>query len=385
MFRFRGVLLWICFGFSVLKAQQNLVTTIRVQVPFETEWLSNFSPSLQRDLQPILKQLAVDTSLITFAQWLIKWDSMCMPLQPVLQEQLALLFPLSSGVTLSDTSAWQRFLFSIQQKQVNDKSRVERILKRRLQQFDMGYHAMQWIRYDQIHIQFKENQNITDLKLLLEPAMKLSFWVVTKNDISKNKMFQNTECDELVDSFNSLIHIKKKDEINNVLFSPAIGYTLQQDTFAVNQLIYELNAQSCFLNQFRFMWGAHVEVSGNELHYLFALKPGSNGKASISGDFVSKAKAQLSAYGEDSYEVSMEMKEKAHEAWAKLTAQCAKNQSFIAVVIDDYVHCSPRVMSEISKGRSVISGNFSKMEAERIAHLLTIGSLPFPLVVRNFN
>ena len=50
----------------------------------------------------------------------------------------------------------------------------------------------------------------------------------------------------------------------------------------------------------------------------------------------------------------------------------------IAIVLDGFVYSYPTVQSEISGGRSSISGDFSVNEAKDLANILKSGKLPAP-------
>jgi SecD/SecF fusion protein len=52
------------------------------------------------------------------------------------------------------------------------------------------------------------------------------------------------------------------------------------------------------------------------------------------------------------------------------------------MVVDNYVYTCPKVMSQIPNGRSSITGNFTKEEAEDLANLLNLHSLPAFKVIK---
>ena len=60
--------------------------------------------------------------------------------------------------------------------------------------------------------------------------------------------------------------------------------------------------------------------------------------------------------------------------WARLTKNNIGQQ--IAIVLDDYVYSYPVVQTEISEGRSSISGNFTVAEAKDLANILKSGKMP---------
>ena len=64
--------------------------------------------------------------------------------------------------------------------------------------------------------------------------------------------------------------------------------------------------------------------------------------------------------------------------WKNLTAAAAPQKECVAIVLDDFVYSFPTVNSEISGGRSSITGRFSIDEAKDLANVLKAGKLPTP-------
>jgi SecD/SecF fusion protein len=75
-------------------------------------------------------------------------------------------------------------------------------------------------------------------------------------------------------------------------------------------------------------------------------------------------------------EVTMNMNPTGARVWKKMTGDNVGK--FVAVLMDDLVYSSPRVISEISGGRTSISGHFSTEEATDLANILKSGKLPAP-------
>lgn len=71
------------------------------------------------------------------------------------------------------------------------------------------------------------------------------------------------------------------------------------------------------------------------------------------------------------------MNDEAALEWKRITANNIGES--IAIVLDDNVFSYPVVQSEIEGGKSTISGNFSKNEANDLAGILNSGSLPVRL------
>ena len=75
-------------------------------------------------------------------------------------------------------------------------------------------------------------------------------------------------------------------------------------------------------------------------------------------------------------EVSMTMNSEGAKQWKRLTAENIGKS--VAIVLDGFVYSFPTVQSEISGGRSQITGNFTINEANDLANILKSGKLPAP-------
>ena len=80
-----------------------------------------------------------------------------------------------------------------------------------------------------------------------------------------------------------------------------------------------------------------------------------NGKAPLEGDVVTDAKDEFDQYSKPA--VSMSMNSDGARRWAQLTKQNIGRS--IAIVLDNYVYSAPNVNTEITDGRSQITGHFT--------------------------
>ncbi len=110
----------------------------------------------------------------------------------------------------------------------------------------------------------------------------------------------------------------------------------------------------------------------------------SDGNEVMSGSDIKKATA---AYGKptgsevtDENYVELTFQSDAVEKFAQVTAaEAAKDNGYIAIVMDDQIISAPRVSQEINSETCVISGNFTAASAKDLANLINIGQLPFTL------
>ena len=76
------------------------------------------------------------------------------------------------------------------------------------------------------------------------------------------------------------------------------------------------------------------------------------------------------------YAVYLNMNAQGAREWKRLTGENIGRR--IAIVLDDLVYSAPNVETEIPNGNSIISGNFTDVEALDLANILKAGSLPAP-------
>ncbi len=123
------------------------------------------------------------------------------------------------------------------------------------------------------------------------------------------------------------------------------------------------------------MWTNQQFDPSDELFQLVAIKVNTHdGRAPLEGDVVTNARSVTSQQG--SYEIDMTMNSEGAKTWARLTK--ANIDKSIAIVLDGYVYSFPTVQSEISGGRSQITGDFTPQEAKDLANILQSGKMPAP-------
>lgn len=182
---------------------------------------------------------------------------------------------------------------------------------------------------------------------------------------------------------------------NNPLFSvlriaqssgPVVGYALASDTAKVNQYFSMKQVKEVLPRDLRLKWGvkgvAQETLTGDKkdkqlLFELVAIRvTNRDGKAPLEGNVITDARADFGQQGGSNAEVSMTMNAEGAKTWARLTKENIGKS--IAIVLDDYVYSFPRVNTEITGGRSQITGNFSPEEAKDLANVLKSGTMPAP-------
>lgn len=253
------------------------------------------------------------------------------------------------------------------------------------------------------NLEFWETFNLTEIYGDLEKANAIIAESIASTEEAAPKA-EETVKNEVVnslDSLNSVLanqdaanadSIKQMEEFAkaNPLFSklmisnsngqliptPAIGVVSVRDTATVMEYLNMRKVKEVLPRELAFRWTVKP-VDEKGLYYeLVAIKiTDRDGKAPLEGNVITDARDDLSQFTGGST-VSMTMNPEGAKAWAKLTKENIGRS--IAIVLDDMVYSFPNVNSEITGGRSEISGNFTPQEAKDLANVLKSGKMPAP-------
>ncbi|MBK8806737.1 MAG: protein translocase subunit SecDF [Bacteroidales bacterium] len=161
----------------------------------------------------------------------------------------------------------------------------------------------------------------------------------------------------------------------NLFSGPVAGVSHVKDTGTVNSYLALEQVKRIMPKDLKFLWTIKAMDESGNLFQLIALKLPKDGKAPLDGDAITNAGIDY-ADNATSAGVSMSMHSEGAQVWARLTKENI-NKS-IAIVLDNYVYSFPNVNSEITGGRSSITGNFTINEARDLANVLKSGKLPAP-------
>ena len=166
-------------------------------------------------------------------------------------------------------------------------------------------------------------------------------------------------------------------QLNSSGQGPVIGYANYKDTADINKYLAMPEIKADLPKDLRLKWGAspsEFDKKGQTFE-LYAIKSTErNGKAPLEGDVVTDAKDEFDQYSKPA--VSMTMNSDGARRWAQLTKQNIGRS--IAIVLDNYVYSAPNVNSEITGGRSQITGHFTPEQAKDLANVLKSGKMPAP-------
>ena len=166
-------------------------------------------------------------------------------------------------------------------------------------------------------------------------------------------------------------------QLNSSGQGPVIGYANYKDTADINKYLAMPEIKADLPKDLRLKWGvspSEFDKKGQTFE-LYAIKSTErNGKAPLEGDVVTDAKDEFDQYSKPA--VSMTMNSDGARRWAQLTKQNIGRS--IAIVLDNYVYSAPNVNSEITGGRSQITGRFTPEQAKDLANVLKSGKMPAP-------
>jgi len=157
---------------------------------------------------------------------------------------------------------------------------------------------------------------------------------------------------------------------------PIIGYALPKDTGTIGGYLRMPEVRNLLpgsARNLRFLW---TKKNENGAMGLLAIKPTRNGEPELEGSVIVDARQEFDQ-GNNPI-VTMVMNGQGAQKWQQITKEeSSKNpKGYVAVVLDNLVYSYPRVNTEISGGRTEISGGFTLDEATDLANILKAGKLP---------
>ena len=276
------------------------------------------------------------------------------------------------------------------------------VLRKRIDKFGVTQPNIQRLGTSgRILIELPGAKDIDRIQNLLQSTAQLEFWETFKNDdfgsflISANEYLASIETNnELSESNESDIDDllseveQSSDSIRNSsnpllslvrTFSyqggPILARFLPRDQELVDSYLSMSEIRKLLPRDYRytkFLWG---KVDEDGLTSLYAIKSNRDDLPPLSGGVVVDASQSYDAVGNPA--VSMQMNSQGARVWENLTDIAYKQNSNIAIVLDDIVYSAPGVTrGAISGGRSEITGDFDLNEAIDLANVLRAGKLP---------
>ncbi len=162
----------------------------------------------------------------------------------------------------------------------------------------------------------------------------------------------------------------------NALVRPNSNFTMwyanEEDMSRVDAMLAIPEVKKIFPADLRFMWSYGVEETqnGHKMYALYVVKVPTGNKAIVDGKSIISAEATISEYMQRPV-VSITMDSKGAHDWEIMTRKNIGRT--IAITIDDHVLSCPVVNDAIAGGKTEISGNFTKAEAEELAARIYAG------------
>ena len=180
-----------------------------------------------------------------------------------------------------------------------------------------------------------------------------------------------------VESFVPYWEMKESQYFPNIL-----GYSSDESKLTYIGLYFQVKLAE--VANLKLVWAATPNLDshpGKEVYYLYMINTRGNSRPPIQDTDITLAEAIKGEYSRN-YEVLLTMSETATLRWSEMTRiAAADDQRMIAIVYDNRVLVSPKVISEIPNGNCVISANFYQPEAQSLARKIAIGRLPYPLSI----
>jgi len=289
------------------------------------------------------------------------------------------------------------------------------VLRKRIDKFGVTQPNIQRIgKSARILVELPGAKDVERVKKLLQSTAQLEFWGVykidelqgflvaadaklaelAKKDSPVEKVKDSTETegsvvDDLLggeDVKDSIAEAQKdRPLLSKMLYPgsagrPELGTFLLKDTAVVDGYLRNPKVRALLSNDQRyakFVWGIATDNKqiGDEVITLYALKSNRDKMPPLAGGVVVDALQTYDQLGR--VVVSMQMNARGARVWEQMTGEAFKNQTQIAIVLDDIVYSAPGVTSgPIAGGSSQISGDFSIIEGQDLANVLRAGKLP---------
>ena len=154
-----------------------------------------------------------------------------------------------------------------------------------------------------------------------------------------------------------------------------VGYAHVKDMDKINEYLEMKQVKDVLPRNLSLKWGVKAIDEKETLYELYAIKiTNRDGTPALGGDVVTDANADfVQQGGRSEQQVSMAMNAEGAKAWARLTKENIGRP--VAIILDDMVYSAPNVQTEITGGRSSISGNFTPEEAKDLANVLKSGKM----------
>ena len=331
-------------------------------------------------------------------------------------QMLAEMFNINRLSETSNSLSGQETLEALQKELDLKVEQTKSVLQKRINQFGLrNQRVVQIGNTERILIEIPRVDNLERFKEFIQTRAMLAFWetydnrevfdyleqaneeirnVLTKREIIiQGKPFMPT--DYIIDTTSAKesnwvnkypLFAVLKPRINQeglLLPGPCIGNVKDRDTSTVYNLLSLPEVKNILPKNLKFSWTimpASWDTS-NSIYDLIAIKATTlDSSPPLDGTFITRAYTETDLQG-DAY-ITITKNAEGARIWQRLTADNIGRA--IAITLDNRVYSYPQVNAEIQGGRSSISGDFTKQQAQDLAKLLQAGAFPTPVSIIDY-
>ncbi|MGJ8593928.1 MAG: SecDF P1 head subdomain-containing protein [Aquaticitalea sp.] len=256
-----------------------------------------------------------------------------------------------------------------------ERNETVQILNKRLEKFSSDF-EVSLTNDKKIKILTKTSFDENRVHNLITNQGKLEFWEIYKSEefysfiVEADKIIQEEVSKDSV-ATQSLLDLVSPAMYPN---SPILFYAKTKDTAFISASYTKQHIRNLLPVDYKytkFLWGQEDEDNGLP---LYAIKSNREDKATITGENVTFAKQGYNTIERPT--VSITMDELGANRWERMTGRAYREQTCIAVTLNDIVYSAPGVaFGPIHGGNSEISGNFTVEEAQDLATILSASKL----------
>ena len=240
------------------------------------------------------------------------------------------------------------------------------VLQTRLYQYGIKNAFVKVTEDNRIIALIPDVQDPERVRHLMQADGRLEFW----------ETYELYEIKESLQQINAALDMTVFDIVtlgSEGLQGPEMALCPLEDTAQINAVLTSGIAKNILPRDVRFKWTTKPVNERAPYYYLIALKARRDGRATLYGDIITKAKV-VHNKGYFGPVIDITMNQEGARTWRRFTRE--NIGKYIAVVVDDQLYAYPRIMTEIEGEKCQIAANLTQEEAEDLANMLSSGILP---------
>lgn len=303
---------------------------------------------------------------------------------------------------ISPKSSDQEVIKELQEKYSSAIDAAINVLKTRIDRFGVVAPNVQRIEgQGRILVELPGVTEPQRVRELLQRSANLQFWrTYTYDEIASDLVDANNRLTAMAngkdltpadttttEADSTAVQTPATTGVENVLFSKLnitnrgtiVGYARRADLDKIDEMLEQAQKQKMIREDLMLLWGNSPikdPQTGKEtdIYELYAIRGNRNALPDLGGEVVTSARSEVrNDLGQNRPVVTMTMNDEGARKWARLTGDNIGRN--IAIVLDGVVYSAPNVNSEITGGRSEISGNFTVDETTDLANVLNSGRM----------